>query len=203
MKPKVYLELSTLQSFVATLLSSPHQFQWSLQGLGMLRLYLKGIGRLHIWDSQFEFPHVSKQHTHSWDFHSVVVAGQITNTRYVEVPLERRLYGARYWKQHLVCGYDAQRVGAPVQTWLRDQPPEIYHAGWAYSQRANEIHLTDATRGTITIMERTYDGPAGEADVYWPYDQTWGDATPRPATPAEVEAITSYALAELTKEMSQ
>lgn len=50
--------------FVKTILSNPENFKWSIQGLGMLRVYLSDEVRLHIWDSRFKVPGVSPLHNH-------------------------------------------------------------------------------------------------------------------------------------------
>ena len=45
---------------------------WSLQGLGMFRLYLSHEKRLHVWDARFRTSDVSVIHTHPWHFTSEV-----------------------------------------------------------------------------------------------------------------------------------
>jgi hypothetical protein len=58
---------------------------------------------------------------------------------------------------------------------------EVYDAGDSYSQRADEIHETDALDGTVTIIRRHRTG-VDTARIFWPAGQEWGDALPRPAT---------------------
>lgn len=60
----------------------PMAFQWSIQGLGMLRLYLSEETRMHVWSSLGRISDVSPLHTHPWSFNSIVVAGKVINKRY-------------------------------------------------------------------------------------------------------------------------
>jgi hypothetical protein len=64
-------------------LKHPHNFKWQVQGLGMLRTYLRDDWRLHIWDKSVRIPNVSPLHEHPWDLHSTIAAGILYNTRYV------------------------------------------------------------------------------------------------------------------------
>jgi hypothetical protein len=169
-----------------------HGNEWSVQGFGMLRLYIRTIGRLHIWDSALRYPNVSMIHNHSWDLKSTVVAGCIRNTRFTREPL----MGRKYVGQRLVTGYNTRMVTPIEDVRLLDWPTETYLPGDVYAQRAAEIHRTDATDGTVTIMARNED-EQGEADVFWPADCTWGTAKPRPATPDEAHAGITKALAAL------
>lgn len=170
---------------------------WSVQGMGMLRLYISDIGRLHIWDSRLRYPGVSMIHNHSWDMSSTVISGEIANTRYEYV----EGYGKAYYRKRIQCGPEYQEVEAPVLVSLRCGASEIYLAGQDYNQVANEIHRTDAFDGTITLMERQHDGPLGQADVFWPEAELWGNAKPRPATMAEIAAVVKDALMKLTEEI--
>jgi hypothetical protein len=127
-----------------------HGNEWSVQGFGMLRLYIRTIGRLHIWDSALRYPNVSMIHNHSWDLKSTVVAGCIRNTRFTREPL----MGRKYVGQRLVTGYNTRMVTPIEDVRLLDWPAETYLPGDVYAQRAAEIHRTDATDGTVTIMAR-------------------------------------------------
>lgn len=74
------------RSVVQFILERAHAHDWTLQGLGMLRLYLPGGCRLHVWDMEHaRNVGASAIHTHPWDFTSWVIAGKIKNWRMIEV----------------------------------------------------------------------------------------------------------------------
>lgn len=186
--------MSPLQMTVLHILDNATKFEWSVQGMGMLRLYLRNVGRIHVWDSRLRYPGVSRIHTHSWDLRSTIVFGALYNRRFERSAILSNLIVPRkehFLTQRIVCGYDTHTVTEPEQVRLKGQPVEFYDEGMVYTQRAHEIHTTDAQEGTVTLMERNQDGPMGEADVFWPYGTTWGDAKPRPATEDEVRMITA------------
>lgn len=163
---------------------------WSVQGMGLLRLYIRKLGRLHIWDDELRYPNVSMIHTHSWDLRSTIVCGELLNYRFAETLPER---GAPYKKQTIVCGYNTRTASAVVDTGLLNSRIETLLPGDIYSQRAREIHKTIAVNGTVTMMERHEEGE-GQADVFWPSDCSWGDAKPRRATTEEVRRSVVKAL---------
>lgn len=170
---------------------------WSVQGFGVVRLFIRNIGRLHIWDDTLRYPDVSMVHTHSWDLRSTIVCGKLMNTRYHET-----IFGFAprfpHKKQRLITGYNTQMVSPVVDVDLITENPEFYGPGDVYAQHAREIHRTDAVNGTVTIMERT-EIENGEADVYWPAGCTWGTAKPRKATPDEVRTTALKAIALLVE----
>lgn len=165
---------------------------WSVQGMGMLRLYVRKIGRIHIWDSALRYPGVSMLHNHSWDLRSTVVCGSLVNTRYEEFPLGT----PTHIRRTLVTGYNCEFVKPEEQVKLISGPREIYVAGDVYRQTARIIHRTDAEDSTITVMERNED-TNGEADVLWPVGTAWGTAKPRRATNNEIEAVVGRAIKKL------
>lgn len=171
------------------ILSNAAAFEWSLQGMGMLRLHLSNDCRLHVWDSRFRAPGVSMVHDHlQWGLHSTIVAGELRNVRYVEAD-DGEPFMARTLKPGY--GYFWKDEAQPVK--LRALPIDTYTAGAEYSQLPAEIHETDATDGTVTFMRKT---PTDDesARVFWPAGTEWGSAEPRKATAEEVAEITGYAL---------
>jgi hypothetical protein len=179
------LQLAVMQILDAAVSQIQHDQplygDWSIQGFGLLRLYIRRIGRLHIWDPALRYPGVTMVHNHSWDLRSTVVSGCLVNRRWTEQP-----YGERWKRRRIVTGYDCRFVD-PVDedVFLIEEPRDVYHAGDVYSQAAKQIHMTDAEDGTITLMERTED-VNGEADLYWRETERWGTARPRPAMRQEV-----------------
>jgi hypothetical protein len=184
---------------VENILKNPHAFDWSAQGLGMLRLYLaKPAIRLHIWDSSLKIPGVSALHTHPWHFDSLVIAGVLHNRRYLSFAQEHAttLPVERYNTVELTCGENACTHGEPIPVWLHEQGLETYRVGQTYHQQLSEIHLSLPEDGTITLVERRVpDGQsADKAEVLWRGRGQWIDAKPRPATKEEVETVTKRSL---------
>lgn len=182
------------KALVRKILEHPFGFEWSLQGFGMLRLYLEPEIRLHVWDSRFTVESVSQTHTHPWNFHSTVVAGVVRNTRYHEVD-SHKATGARtkaLRRQTILCGVGGGLEGDPEDVELWAEPVEVYGAGHSYTQRAHEIHVSEPYDGTVTIIRREFLDDQDHAYVY--FDGDWVSAEPRPASNLEVAQITEYAL---------
>jgi len=169
----------------------PYPFEWTLQGLGMLRTYFGQSLRLHVWDSRYSVG-ASEMHTHPWDMESFVVVGGITNIRYGpgldEIP--------NFWEQKIKCGAGGGLEGSPKKVSLREFSPQLIKPGETYKQEAWEIHTSHPHDGTVTLVQRTFKDDVDRAYVYWPLNQEWISAEPRSATPDEVAAILSWSLEE-------
>lgn len=161
----------------------------------MLRLYIRRLGRLHIWDSELRYPGVSMVHNHSWDLASTVVAGYVFNHRYT---LDQ--FGEAWMRRRLITGYECRFVEDGVPVTLLPQPQEVYAPGDVYVQKAHEIHRTDTLDVTVTLMERAED-VEGQADVFWRKGETWGTAKPRPATPEEITRTVERAILQIEAEL--
>lgn len=179
------------RELVRDILEHPECRDWTLQGLGMLRTYLTEELRLHVWDKHFAVPGVSELHTHPWALDSLVVAGALRNVRYRPTG---KVNGMPYMRQRLKCGAGACLEGEPELAFLRAMEVEYYAAGECYHQEAYEIHQSFPENGTVTLVQRTFNGDRDHALVFWPYEMGWVTAEPRPATEMEVQAITSNAL---------
>lgn len=177
------------KAMVRKILEGALQFQWSLQGLGMLRLYLSDEIRLHVWDDRFEFAGASPMHTHPWFFQSTVIAGKLLNLTY-----ERDEGGVPYNCATIRCGSGGGLVSEPETVRLRDCRPAVYGAGESYEQQPYEIHISRPARGTVTLVERHFYEDVNHALVFWDVGTEWGSAEPRPATADEISAIVRYSL---------
>lgn len=182
------MDLFTKQ-LVKSILVHASAYAWSLQGLGMLRLYLSTEDRLHVWDTRHAIPNVSAIHDHPWGFESHVVAGRIRNYRYI-----REAEGDEYKSAILQCGPGGCVKSQPKIVRLRRAEMEEWLPGEAYWQKHDEIHESQPERGTVTIVRRTFREDTEHATVFWPAKEEWVSAEPRPATPEEVAAITGFAL---------
>lgn len=177
------------RTLAQAILMNASKFDWSLQGMGMLRLHLPNNARLHVWDSRYRVPGVSMVHDHlQWGLHSTIIAGRLTNRRYIEDPA-----GEPYNFATLKPGYGCFFKHDPKPTALKELRAITYTEGSEYSQEPAEIHETDAEDGTVTFMQKQ---PTNDesARVFWPTGDEWGSAEPRIATPEEVAAITQHAL---------
>lgn len=182
-----------LQLAILAILDKADQYQWSVQGFGMLRLYIRDIGRLHIWDDALRYPGVSMIHNHSWDLRSTIVCGEVVNHIYTR----EELCGFAYKTHRMITGYDCVTVTPEVDCRLLPEKAWSYGAGDVYKQTAHVIHETQAQNGTVTLMERHEDAN-GEADIFWPVGFEWGTARPKAATSEEVERTVARALQVLT-----
>lgn len=174
-------------------LAFPERHEWSVQGFGMLRTYLSPDLRLHIWDLDYRVSSVSDIHDHPWHFESIVLSGTIENRRYhIKQGAESTHHRGR-----IVCGPNPVEHGAkdvePVglEQWCEG----IFKPGDTYRMRADELHASIPSPGTVTLIQRTKaDKDPERAFVYWPLGTEWVSAEPRPATRAEVRKITQQAL---------
>lgn len=181
--------MKALKAAIGQILRKAHNCEWSLQGFGMLRLYLTKETRLHIWSESHVVPGVSEIHDHPWDFTSKIVAGRLHNCRYVE-----GAEGDTYMAQTILCGPNGCAMGDVRQVKLWQKPTEVYDEGDKYEQRANEIHRSAPEDGTVTIVTRRFLPDPDHANVFWRPNEEWVSAEPRPATPEEVAAIVGNAL---------
>jgi hypothetical protein len=188
--------MNNVKALTRAIIEHPNDYDWSLQGFGMLRLYLEDNIRMHIWDSRYRVKDVSMMHDHPWDFHSHVVVGKIVNQRFVYDPLAARDEPNSFMRQTLLCGVGGGLEGGPVKVWLNIQKEEIYEAKDSYDQLANEIHISYPEDGTITLVRRIMHDDTEHAHVFWDMGKEWVTAEPRPATPFEVMDITRNSLAK-------
>lgn len=185
------LDLEAMQMLARAVLLRAEHHEWTLQGLGMLRLYLgDGRLRLHVWDATHAEPNASRIHDHPWDFESIILAGRLTNVRYVQVDGEA---GELFKRVQIRCGEGGCAVSPETFDRLVAQPPETYGPGDRYHQNAAELHDTQAEPGTVTIIRRRFYDNRDLASVWW-RTGAWGSAEPRPARRREVVDIVEKGL---------
>lgn len=183
-----------MRELVKSILENPLDCgrEWSLQGFGMLRLYLSPTLRLHVWSQEHVVQNVSTIHDHPWDFSSFVLSGRVDNRRLQEVPHGK----PTHFKRTIKCGPGGHAMPDETKVCLVADPLEIVRAGEAYGQLAAELHCSQPSHGAVSIIERLR--PAGRdpdlATVCYPLGTEWVSAEPRPATRAEVFEITDAAL---------
>lgn len=190
-----------VQSTVKDLLQAGHRrpiTDWSLQGLGMLRLKMTNDLRLHVWSPKHAWVTDAIIHSHPWRFASYIVCGEIHNSRLVWQSNEP--FSKKTFKRRLIeCGEGGCALGEEeIGDLTGVNYVESYHQGQTYSQRAEEIHLSTAGQGTVSIIERK--GDTGRAHVY--YQGAWDSAEPRTPTTDELLDILASALTVLEGEIN-
>lgn len=180
---------------VKKILENATDYRWSLQGFGMLRLYLADEVRLHVWDKRYQIEDVSIIHTHPWNFRSTVIAGAINNIQYRE-GIDHAL---ALWRELIVTGEQATAVtqGGPELVHLENMTTVYYVEGDSYYQPMHVPHKTLYEDGSVTVIERDGRLPNNHAYSYWPQlrgPNGWVSAAPRTATLEEVLDICGNAL---------
>ena len=178
---------------LANRLSLPER-DWTVQGLGFMRLKVAPSVRLHIWDARLRQAGVSDIHDHTqWAFTSHIISGQIINVRY-QVCEPTCDNAHRYNMATLTCGIGGGIHPQPVQVVnLLAKRAELYLPGMSYRQEPDEIHRTHAADGTVTLLHQER-RQVDTARVFWPEGGAWGDAIPRQATRNEIDDVGAYAL---------
>jgi len=177
---------------VKFILQNANRFEWSLQGLGMLRLYLSKELRLHIWDDRYKVPNVSEVHSHPWTFRSTIIAGVMYEYRYTP----NSQIGYNYSGVLIQCGENSC-IKEKLPGLRLHNEKKFYHEGEDYELAHDVLHSSHALSGTVTLVRRFFREDTEHAKVYWPVfgtDPGWVDAKPRKATPKEIKAIVGNAL---------
>jgi hypothetical protein len=168
---------------------------WSLQGMGMFRLYLSKEVRLHVWDMRFTVEKVSTLHTHPWGFKSHVLSGVMVDRHFKKRdPATQDLDSPNYYEQRIVCGPGGGVAGDKEPVHLTLMASCVYTAGDEYTHVASDVHESVPKSGTVTLLERTFEADTEHAFVYFRMDREWVSAEPRDATPDEVAAMARMAL---------
>lgn len=175
------------------ILSHPFFLCWEIQGLGVMRARLSKDLRLHVWHSDLKTVHTSDKHNHPWWLESYVVAGRIEEKVYGTIWNLDRSYGDLHTARKIVTG-----VGDPVEedckVFLPSCEERLHFAGFSYVLSPIWIHRTHFVDGTVTLC-RSFDRVEdGTAYVFWPADQEFQSAAPRPATSLEIKKYTTLAL---------
>jgi hypothetical protein len=183
-------QFAFIRQFVRRILREAASNEWSLQGFGMLRLYLPGDVRLNVWDSRFRVPNVSAVHTHPWYFESLIVSGGLRNIRYRAT---NNFGNGEFMAADIKPGPGGGLVdsGCPVR--LERLKSEYYCPGEVYRQEPEEIHESNPQDGCVTLNRRLRTGP-DVAKVFWPRSEQWVSAEPRSATTEEILTICASAL---------
>jgi hypothetical protein len=195
--------LLLVKGILTASMKTPEAFEWTVQGLGMMRIYLAPELRLHVWDSALKVPAASPIHSHPWDLDSLIVAGIIRQVRFLTEEQHEKIYrcsiregqGQIFSSATIQCGSNAHCVSEVQPLKLAEQPVEQYRSGSRYFQTKDEIHQSFPEDGTVTLVSRTFSEDKDHAMVCWRGAGSFVDAKPRPATPEEVRGVCERSLA--------
>jgi hypothetical protein len=183
---------------VRFMLERAHDFEWSLQGFGMFRLYLSREMRLHVWDFRFAAADVTTLHTHPWDFLSTVISGRITDRVYREISSHPKTH----MRQRIVCGPGGCATDDPPEpVCLQPYREDTFQRGQWYRLSAKQIHESIPAPGTITLIRRWFGEDTEHAHVFYPVGKKWVSAEPRKATGDEISNMRELALSRLAQEL--
>lgn len=185
-------KFETFKLVIETILKRATAYEWSLQGFGMLRLYLNRAIRLSVWDSRYIIPNVSIVHDHPWDFDSLVITGAMTSRIYKVLP--DKCPQPNFMFSTIQCGAGACVKTEPKPVYLIEEDSLVTKPGCVYHQRFDTIHSSHFAEGTVTLCKRTFHEDTEHARSFWPIGTEWVSAAPRTATDQEVLDITQNAL---------
>lgn len=194
---------------VLKMLEKPFDYDWSWQGFGMFRLYLSREVRLHVWAPSLATKNVTTLHTHPWHFESEVIVGKMVDHRYifrrVFEPFANQMRGDSYvaraperpthHEMRIVCGPSGHACAESQRdVELIHECRTVVRAGERYRLQASDIHESEPSPGTVTIIRRTFLSDTEHASVFFPYGQEWVSAKPRAATREEIRFMAESAL---------
>ena len=180
---------------VKNVMENPFNYEWELQGFGMLRTYIGENTRLQIWLKEFIVPNVTDVHTHPWDFTSYIYQGRITNYIFHESDTPRP-YLDRYeeYDRCLILTGENAFVHERNKVFLKIQDKVVYNKGKFYSHKKSIPHRISFMDGTITILRKSN---IQEDSLAYSYvkgvDNEWVSAAPRPATKEEIQTFINAA----------
>lgn len=191
------IEFNELRHYVRNALVHYDYHAWTIQGLGMMRAYLdpERKYRLHLWNQKARFEGVTEIHDHPWDFSSYVLSGYIEDTRFDAIWSgdANTSLQATHEAQLIECGPGGCAHGKRRRVHLVPRGVQVYSAGQGYSARSDAIHLSRASQGAVSVIERS--GDTGRAHVFCELGKPWVSAETRPATRAEIREYVDLALA--------
>jgi hypothetical protein len=166
-------------------LAHPHAHPWKVQGIGLLSLRLDGRRerRLHVWDPATA-PQHPPVHDHPYDFTSTVIAGELTDTTWVEHP-----EGEVFRRERYRLDAEDDRTVDEVRLVAT---PRVLLPGESYRHAASDLHDSRQGPGTVTVIRCTWHDPTELSVCFRPGDP-WVSAGSRPATPDEIQRITTPA----------
>ncbi len=203
------------------ILKNPFNYEWEVQGLGMMRTYINKDTRFQIWNKDLIVDGVTDIHTHPWDFISVILQGKITNHIYKEYP-EQVNKSKKYFRCLINTGEDAY-VKEKNEVYLLKCDKKTYTSGNFYIHKKHIPHKITFKDGTVTVLNKfnkneecekyikytdnhiTVLGQekSSEAYTYVKDGKEWVSAMPRPAKDYEIYDTVKKALECYNNEKSK
>ena len=180
---------------VKKVMENPFDYEWELQGFGMLRTYINKDTRLQIWLKEFSVPNVTDVHTHPWNFESFIYQGNITNFVFRESSHDGPPYvGAEAYDRCLILTGENAYVHERNKVFLKIHGIYNFTRGDNYFHHKDIPHRIRFTDGTITILTKSN---IQEDNLAYSYvkgiDNEWVSAAPRPATKEEIQTFINAA----------
>lgn len=176
---------SEYDDIVKKILNNPLDYEWELQGFGMLRTYIDKDTRMQIWLNSFIIQDVTDIHTHPWDFTSYIYQGRISNFIFKEESGDFNTKKTFYDKCYILTGKDAY-VKSKEKVNLTRTKICTYLKGETYVHSKVVPHRIDFIDGTITILTKMNKEKQSFAYSYVKSGREWVSAAPRPATKKEI-----------------
>lgn len=195
------MKRNALKLKIKELLENPLDYEWEIQGFGMLRTYIDKDTRVQIWHNDYKVPNVTDIHTHPWNFTSKIIQGVMRNICFVETEHNDKSSRGTYNRCLILTGENAY-VKEKTKVNLTKQTPSIYIKGTKYKHRKDVPHRTDYVNGTITVLTKKAINEDSLAYSYTPGDSDWVSAAPRIATKGEILFFVNSALELSKKEKS-
>lgn len=178
------------------ILKNPFNYEWEVQGFGMMRTYIAENTRLQIWNSDLVVENVTDIHTHPWDFYSTILQGKIINIKYKECA--KSYYKAKKYSRCLIETGENAYVKEAKEVYLRKSGRYTYEYNRKdckeytdiYTHKKHIPHKIKFVDGTITVLtkinisENIHDRKLAYSYVKDGMD--WVSAVPRPATKEEI-----------------
>jgi hypothetical protein len=163
------------KALVFTMLRYAEEFPWRMQDIGLMALRLDDQRqyRLHLWDPSCIVgePPI---HDHPYDFTSTIIAGELTNTRFVEDAA-----GEEYVRFRYSMPAEDQRRADTVKL---SAVSETLAAGSTYRHLGPELHASGQQPGTVTVIRCSW-VESRELTVCLRGDASWTSSHARKATP--------------------
>jgi len=174
------------KALVLTMLQHAEDFSWKMQDIGLMSLRLddRREYRLHVWDPS-DFVGELPIHGHPYHFTSMIIAGELTNTRYQEDPAGDEFVRFRYRP-----GAEGERRPDAVRL---SSTATTFTEGSQYRQLAHELHASRQQTGTVTTIRcRWLEAP--ELTVCVRDEGSWRSVQGRDATRNEIKGFAAKAL---------
>jgi hypothetical protein len=146
------------RALVEMILRRAAEFSWTVATGRLTTMVQRDLVCINVFHERFEQPY-TRIHSHSLDFHSEIIAGELVHTRY-----RRDESGVEHGFQQLTL--DSRPLASGV-CGLTAGAEERYRPGDSYEITAPEIHRADALDGTVTLVTRQFRTSPEDVWAFW------------------------------------